>query len=251
MTVRWLTAFIDVPDRDFSPSVGFWTQVTNSALSPARGDHHEFATFLPPDGDAYLRVQRVGNEAAGCHLDVHVEDIGATTQQAADLGAAVARELDDVIVMRSPAGLALCVVGHKAESVRPSPVTLDGGVRSLVDQLCIDIPAVRYEQECEFWAALTGWQLGRSALAEFSYLVRPPGMPLRLLLQRLGEPTPEQRAGAHLDLACDDVEAVAGVHEALGAHVRRRYDYWITMSDPSGHIYCLTSRDPDSGTVSG
>ena len=219
MTVRWLTAFIDLPADAFSSSVRFWEQVTGSTLSAARGERHEFATLLPPDGDAYLRVQRLDDEPAGCHLDVHVDDIDATAQRASALGAEVERQLDDVIVMRSPASLAFCVVGHDAGAVRPAPVRHDGGWRTRLDQVCIDIPADTYQQECVFWSALTGWELQSGALSEFSFLVRPPGVPLRLLLQRLGETAAGRRAGAHLDLACDDANAAAVAQ--LDCHRRR------------------------------
>jgi hypothetical protein len=39
-------------------------------------------------------------------------------------------------------------------------------------------------------------------------------------------------------------------HEALGAHRVREMEYWTTLRDPTGLEYCITIRDPDSGTVS-
>jgi hypothetical protein len=53
--------------------VVFWREVTGSALSPFRGVAAEFATLLPPDGDAYLRVQRVKDDPGGHHLDLHAD----------------------------------------------------------------------------------------------------------------------------------------------------------------------------------
>ncbi len=46
-------------------------------------------------------------------------------------------------------------------------------------------------------------------------MLKPPaGLPVRILLQRLGE---ERPASAHLDLACADIAAVQARHEEHGA----------------------------------
>src|SRR6185503_20348412 len=154
-----------------------------------------------------------------------------------------------LVVLSSPAGVGFCAVRHdgsgRGEAVRPSPVIRDDGTRSLVDQVCLDVPADGYERECEFWAALTGWPLRSGSRPEFRYLERPPGMPLRILLQRLHSGS----AGLHLDLACDDVDAEAAVHEALGATHVRKTATWTTMRDPAGLPYCLTRRNPDTGKL--
>jgi Glyoxalase-like domain len=73
MSIRWLTIFLDFPGRDFGAGVAFWREVTGSELSPYRGEAGEFATLLPSDGDAYLRVQRISEGIGGCHLDLHVD----------------------------------------------------------------------------------------------------------------------------------------------------------------------------------
>lgn len=245
MTVRWLTAFLDRPADSVGRVTEFCQKVTGSTLSAWRGEREEFATLLPADGDAYLRVQRVEGGKGGSHLDLHVDDIARTAGHAEELGAARHLELDDVTVMRSPADLAFCVVGYDGESVRPAPTAAKDGSRTLVDQLCLDIPPGSYEQECRFWAALTGWEHCEGRLPEFTYLERPAGMPLRLLFQRVDDSVPGQQARAHLDLACDDVEAAAQAHEHLGAQVLARFPFWITMADPAGEPYCLTRRTPD------
>lgn len=151
--------------------------------------------------------------------------------------------------MSSPAGLAFCVVPHQGERQRPGPTTLDGGVSYSVDQVCIDTAHDRFDEEAEFWAALTGWELKPGALPEFSYLVRPSGGPVRLLLQRLGiEDVGPTRA--HLDLACgDQIDAAVLAHEELGASVVQAHRWWTTMRDPTGLAYCLTRRDPITGTL--
>ena len=205
--------------------------------------------LLPPDGDAYLRVQRVADGGGGCHLDVHVDDRPATVERAVDLGAAVETELDDVVVMRSPAGLAFCVVDHDGEEVRPAPWTVAGAGRVLVDQVCVDLPPERFEEDVTFWSALTGWRRGAGRRPEYAFCERPPTMPLRLLFQRLDVAVPGAPAGAHLDLACDDVDAATAVHERLGARDPVRSEWWTTLTDPAGRPYCLTRRGPDTGLV--
>jgi len=72
VAVRWLTVFLDFPATSFGAGVAFWREVTGSGLSPLRGAAGEFATLLPADGDAYLRVQRVAGGSGGHHLDLPV-----------------------------------------------------------------------------------------------------------------------------------------------------------------------------------
>ena len=82
--VRWLTVFLDFPAGSFGAGVAFWREVTGSGLSPLRGAAGEFATLLPADGDAYLRVQRVAGGSGGHHLDLHVDPALASVEQAAE-----------------------------------------------------------------------------------------------------------------------------------------------------------------------
>ena len=131
-------------------------------------------------------------------------------------GASVRAELDDLVVLGSPGGFGWCLVGHDGERTRTRPVRWPGGHRSLVDQLCLDIPASRYDAECDFWSALTGWELRRGGYGDFSVLVRPESMPR---------------------------------HLGLGAVVVRRMPVWVTLRDPAGLDYCVTGRDPETGLL--
>ncbi len=251
MTVRWLTAFIDRPAASHDAAARFWSALTASALSPSRGQHGQFATLIPPDGDAYLRAQRLAEGPAGTHLDVHVDDIGASARRAVDAGARQVQAYDDVVVLRSPAGLPWCVVEHHGERSRPPPLPAgDTGELHLVDQICIDIPASRFDEECAFWSRITGWEVRQSSLrSEFRYLVRPDACPLRVLLQRLEEQHGVARA--HLDVASTDVEQVVAHHVRLGATIRGLFDHWTVLADPSGVRYCVTARDPRTGVIAG
>ncbi len=190
MPVRWVTAFLDFPAASFDRGCAFWLAVTGCSLSPSRGASGEFATLVPRQGDALLRVQRVDRNVPGCHLDLHVDDAEATSRQAVALGAGVSRAQPGFIVMTSAGGLPFCLVtaGTDHEFERPPPQAWPGGHRSLVDQLCLDIPAASYPREGAFWESLMGWECRLGSRPEFEYLVRPAGMPLRLLLQRLARP---------------------------------------------------------------
>lgn len=253
--VKWLTAFLDVPGAVHAATVGFWTAATGSTLSPVRGDHGQFATVVPADGDAYLRIQRIDDGAAGCHLDVHVDDVAAAQREAVALGATVTATLADGFqILSSPGGSTFCVVAHHGESVRPRPpeVRVDRrngtSCTALVDQLCLDVGADRFDDECTFWSTFTGWEL-RPSLPEFRSLLRPAGQPLRLLIQRLDDPPAAGAGRAHLDLSCADVAAAAEVHQVLGASVEKVNPYWTTMVDPAGLRYCLTARNPVTGLI--
>ena len=245
MTVRWLTAFLDFPEQSFRAGVDFWLAITGSTLSPTRGRATSSRHCCRRTATPTCGCSAVADPDGGCHLDLHVDDRPATVRHAEVLGASVETALDDVVVMRSPAGLAFCVVDNTGESVRPAPTTLDG-LRSIVDVLCVDIPPDDYERETTFWAGLTGWELRDAGFPEYSYLAWPAGMPLLLLLQRLHEAAPGRSAGAHLDLATTDPEALAAAHGRRGARVHRRHDRWITMTDPSGLSYCLVRRAPET-----
>jgi hypothetical protein len=248
VTIRWLTAFLDFPAGAFGRGSSFWPAVTAATLSPPRGPAADFATLLPERGDAYLRVQRIGLGPAGCHLDLHADDVIAAAELAIQLGARTMQEEPGLTVLRSPGGLGFCIVPHDAEAERPLPVRWPGGHRSLVDQVSLDIPPGSFERESAFWPALTGWQRRPGSRPEFEYLVRPAGMPLRLLLQRRDDAGADG-VTAHPDLACDDVPAERWRHEALGAEVVRTMPNWTTLRDPAGLLYCITRRNPLTGTL--
>jgi predicted enzyme related to lactoylglutathione lyase len=239
--VRWITGFLDSPSR---AAEAFWQAVTDSSLSARRGPGGAFATLVPAGGDAYLRVQVVGDGPARVHLDLHVDDVSAQARRVVGLGAAVVLDEGDLVVLRSPAGLAFCLVRWLGERVRPAPAG-PPGARSLVDQLCVDIPAASFDAEADFWASVTGWARRSGSRPEFEFLVRPDGMPLRLLLQRVGSPAP----GMHVDLACEDRRAVVARHVARGAVVVRVEAAWTTLRDPAGRVYCVTDRDPATGRL--
>ncbi|TQF01785.1 VOC family protein [Kitasatospora acidiphila] len=291
--IRWVYAFVDRPREHFTVAAEFWTAVTGTSLSERRGTEGEFATLLPtgtkvghqarttdgaPEPDACLKLQGVASESGGTHLDLAVEDIPALVARAVSLGATVVAE-QGFVVLASPAKQLFCAVTWHGEARRPS---IFEGAR--LDQISIDIPPELYEEETTFWGELTGWPVLTGSRPEFRAVKPPAGLPVRILLHRLGTgnamsapasphrlgpqataapPTPgvqrtqggphstgePAKAGAHLDFACADRATTRVAHEKLGASFVAEYPYWTVMSDPTGAHYCLTARDPDTGLL--
>lgn len=235
--MRWLTLFLDFPAGDFDRGTRFWQEVTGSGISARRGPDGAFATLLPPDGDPYLRVQRVQDGPGGCHLDVHVDLAGRSLDDAAAeavaLGATVRhREPGEVIVLGSPGGFPFCFVpwnGEKAVQETANRVT----------QLCLDIPPGDFERETAFWASLTGQAAEPSPVPGYVTLAKPPGMPLKLLFQRRDQAEPGDRVTGHVDFTSESPEEDARRHSAAGARVTAVHSGWAVMSDPGGRPYCL------------
>ncbi|NUR06478.1 MAG: VOC family protein [Nocardioidaceae bacterium] len=245
MPVTWVTAFLDSPPETADAAEAFWLDVTGTRLSAGRGERSEFASLLPDDGDPYVKVQRVVQSApGGLHLDLHTDDVRALAERAEGLGATTSYHVLGYVVCGSPNGMSFCLVGHPGRR-RPPPQRWADGNRSVVDQVCLDIPPDVYDAECAFWAALTGWDRVDGGASEFDRLVRPADVPLAFLLQRLDAPGPaQQTVTGHLDLAADDREAETDRHVALGARALRRTPGWTVLADPAGRIYCITGRRP-------
>ncbi|MFC0705180.1 VOC family protein [Cellulomonas uda] len=261
MPIRWTTAMLDLPPDTLDETLAFWLRVTGSALSPWRGEDDEYATLVPPDGDDYLRVQRFA-DGPRVHLDLHVtaegrdpdEAVRAELVRALALGAALEHDAGGHVVLSSPGGYVFCLVRHTGHARRAGAVPVaerardgDGAACALVDQVCLDVPADRFDDEAAFWPAFTGWPLDPRATGELVPLERPAGMPLRLLLQRLGADDPRRETSAHLDLATVARPAVERAHVQAGARLVARRERWTTLLDPSGSPYCLTARDPSTG----
>lgn len=248
MRIGWVTVFFDTPAAKESTTAQFWCAVTRTIRSERRGDTGQFASFLPAQGDPYLRIQRVDSGPGGHHLDLHTDEPTALVRRALALGAHLVHEEDGLAVLASPGGFSHCIVDEPLTQ-RPAPVADSRTATSRVDQLCLDIPPGRYAGECDYWAQLTNWPLRPGALPEFSYLQRPEGIPVRLLLHRCEQEA--DRVSAHLDLACSDAAATLARHVALGAELVAAHEFWTVMADPVGRRYCLTARHPESAPIVG
>ena len=240
MTARpdWIQLFLDTPAGAYDEAVAFWSAVTGWTPSERRGEDGQFLTLLPPGGAAYVKVQAVDGPA-GVHLDLDSADRPALVERSRELGATAAWLYHDVEVMRSPGGLVFC---HTLVDGEPSLVR-DGS--TVLDQVCLDIPADAWESETAFWRDLTGRELQAATAPGFARLVAPDQP--RILLQRLDEPTGTVRA--HPDLATADREGDTARHVGLGARVVGVHGYWSVLLAPGGQVYCLTDRDPTTGVV--
>lgn len=244
MQINWLAAFADVPEPGVETALRFWAAVTGSSPGEPAGERGQYLPLAGHDEDPYLWLQRVQRPEAdgGWHPDLYVADPAAAARQACDLGATVAREVRNLVVLSSPAGQPFCFMRHDDERRRARPRRWPAGQHSLFDQICLDIPAAAFDAEREFWASLTGWPQ-RRASTEFVNLARPGRAPLRILLQKLG-PEDSGVARAHADLACDDRPVEVARHVEWGAEVIRVAEHWTTLTDPAGLLYCVTDRDP-------
>ncbi|MGW0332627.1 VOC family protein [Streptomyces sp. NPDC003011] len=243
-SVLWTYAFVDRPAGVFARAGDFWTTVTDTRLSELRGEGREFVTLLADGADACVKVQGVGEGDGGAHLDFAVADVPAFAASARRLGAETVADHGTLVVLRSPAGELFCAVPWHGESVRPPVVR-----GSRLDQVCLDLAPSSFDAEVAFWSGLLpDWESRPGSLPEFHVVQPPPGLPVRILLQRLGE---ERPASAHLDLACADIEATRAAHEHAGAELVSRGRHWSVLRDPAGGTYCLTARDPETGGPAG
>jgi hypothetical protein len=239
MTPTWITAFLDLAPEEHARAVEHWRAVTGHGISPVRGDAGEFASYLPPDGDVHLKVQRLGVGPSRVHLDLHVPSVPAAVEDAVRLGATLVADRG-YAVLTSPGGFPFCFVTERSV-LRAGPVAWPGGHLSAVDQVCFDVPPAAWDAELEFWHRLTGWST-RVGGAEFVSLLRPPEMAVRILLQRLDDP--QAAVTGHLDLASTDRRAEVARHVALGAEVLAVHGEWTVLRPPAGPPYCVTDRDP-------
>ena len=245
--ITWLTAFLDSPADAWDASRDFWTGVTGYGLSAARGEGGDFQTLVPPDGDGYLRVQRLHDGGPRVHLDLHVPDVRAAADAAVALGA-VEVAASGHVVMASPRGFPFCFVAA-GESRLPGAAAWTGadGVvhRSRVDAVVIDVPAEHWPAEVAFWEGLTGWAAGAASERDDGGPVPldvPATLPLRVLLHPRGNWTGPVRG--HLDLACTDRAAETARHVGLGATLVGEGADWTVLLAPDGRRFCLTDERP-------
>lgn len=233
----WTHIFIDVSVGDWKPSVGFWSAATATGVSPPWGDAGQYVTLIPAQGDGWVHLQRIEGPPR-VHLDLDSHDPPVAREHSGTIGATPQWERPEALVMESPGGLVFCHSHDGARQlVRSDP-------ERVLDQVCIDVPAGHWEHEVRFWSEVSERDLTREESSEFALLAEEGQA--RILLQRLGEETGPTRA--HLDLATADRAAETRRHESLGAELVAVFEPWTVMRAPDGRDYCLTDRDPLTGT---
>lgn len=238
----WIQVFLDTPVDCFEEAVAFWSAVTGWQPSERRGEDGHFLTLLPAAGSSYVKMQAIDGPP-GMHLDLDSADRPATIGRARGLGATTAWTYHDVEVMRSPGGFTFCQTLLDGDLDGRPALVRDGS--TILDQVCLDIPSSSWDSEVAFWRDLTGRDLQEATAPGFARLVAP--VQPRILLQRLGEADGPVRA--HPDLASADRAADTDQHVRLGARVVGVHGYWTVLTAPGGQVYCLTDRDPRTGTV--
>lgn len=233
----WLHLFLDIPRDQWEEGCAFWAAATGWEVSPPRGEQGEFATLLPDDGDAFVKLQKIEGQP-GVHLDLDGTDPAAVVRRAERLGAVPAGIEGPVPVLRSPGGFAFCATTAEEDV---AGIGRSGG--AVLDQICVDIPPRLWESEVAFWAELTGRRATPGRHEEF--LSATDEGRLRILLQRLGDDV--ERVTGHPDFATADRDAETERHRSLGARVLGRHERWTVLEAPYGQVYCLTDRDPATG----
>ncbi|MGV8907678.1 MAG: VOC family protein [Propionicimonas sp.] len=237
----WLTVFLDYPPAELEAGVRFWRSGTGYSVSHTRGTANEFATLVPPAGDDYLRVQRLGDGHTGLHLDLHVGDPRAAATAAQVAGAQlVAEPTEGNLVLSSPAGFAFCLVTKPATTV-PPPITWPSGHHSRVSQFCLDVPRTQYAAEVRFFRTLLGGEWAE--LDEPKTALLPAGS--RAFDVRLQPAELATSVTAHLHIATDDLSAEVSRLSALGARARGARPGKTILEAPGGTALCVVAAERD------
>ena len=112
-----------------------------------------------------------------------------------------------------------------------------------IAMVTLDVTEVK--PSVDFWSALLGWEVAAST-DDYAMLTGPDGSPA-LGLGRVDDHQPpswpdDGRKQFHLDLAVDDLEAMAERAVELGATLAdpQPGETWTVVIDPAGHPFCLT-----------
>lgn len=239
-----MQAVIDLPATHFEVAGDFWARVSATRRGEVHPDHPEFTHLIPAGGHMTLELQMIESGPASVHLDLLVSDIPAWTERALACGAHLVAHPGHA-VLNTPGGVPFCIVPAGGESRRPPAI--DPALPHAVDQICLDIPFAAFDDDVAFWSDFLGWPPNPPARPEFRSFAQPGHLPIRLLLQRMGEDD-HGPPRAHLDISSGDhVDAVVARHLDAGATSVARFDHWAVLLDPAGMRYCVTARSPGRG----
>jgi hypothetical protein len=262
--IRWVDAFLDRPAGTLDRAVRFWAEVTGTTPAPPRipgfvrlhvdgseagglertasAGRRRPAAGGDGAGRDWLEIQELREGPAGTHPDLWVDDLPGFLASADNAGAERVRDHGGWWTLRTPGGQPFCVAAWSGpDPVRPEPHLGPDGIVLRAHQICFDLAPSVFDADVAFWRTVTGWRFELEGGNEFRRLVPEPPIPIRFLLQRLGE---ERSASAHLDVSCSDRPAARAWHERLGAVHLGTWPYWTTLRDPAGGVYCLTKGDP-------
>jgi hypothetical protein len=115
---RVSTVVIDVPGDDHDRELSFWQAAVGQNLPQL--DYPEYHGARLHGQDFALLVQRLGEEPARVHVDIHASDLAAEVGRLERLGARRVQQAHSWWVMRDPAGLLFCVVPDSAGTLNES-----------------------------------------------------------------------------------------------------------------------------------
>lgn len=242
MHPTWIHFFLDIPAEKWLAGVEFWANATGLQARDDENEDGPFITLVPHEGDPRTHLRTVPGEQPGLHLRLGSNDRAAAVERAMALGAEDAWRYHEGAGLVSPGGLRFEYVQDERDH-HPRMVRSE---QTIADQVCIDVPGRYWDAEVAFWTAITGREPEPGISLDYVYLEGDdPEGPARVLLQRL-----HSDAGsvtAHLDFASLDRAGDVGRHQRLGAQKLTEHSWWTVMLAPSGHVYCLTDRDPRTG----
>jgi hypothetical protein len=233
---------LDVPTDVHDAAVAFWAAALHARAVPD-SDLPETYTHLHDAASVVaVHVQRLDDGPARIHLDLGLDpsdedhdDLDAEVARLIAAGATHVRDDDGFTVLRSPAGLELCLVDdtHAVEPLAPP-----GAVDSYLDVVFVDVPEADAGTETVFWAAALGAvpHRGDGADAAYTYLLDAgdPDEPLEIAIQRIDGPVRH-----HLDIVAPDVDVEVARLEALGATRVAAHEDWVVLADPAGLLLCV------------
>jgi hypothetical protein len=77
----WMHAVVDVPPDEHAVAAAFWGDVTRWRVGAPWSGHPELSSFEPPQGRAYLHLQRIDGPPR-VHLDLESDDLDAAVSGA-------------------------------------------------------------------------------------------------------------------------------------------------------------------------
>jgi hypothetical protein len=240
LTVRELQ--IDVPADAFDATLAFWASALAGDPVPAPDDDR-YVHLRGARSVVEVHLQRLDAGTGRYHLDLapagpsaDPDAIDAEVARLVEIGASSPRPDDEGwTVLRSPAGLLLCVVPAGAPASAVGPRVPGTGY---LDAVFVDVPDDVFDAELTFWVAALGGRIMDPPAPDSPYRyvgdLAAAGGRLSMAVQRVGAP-----ARHHVDLSVADVATEVRRLEALGARRIAEIDTWITLADPAGNLFCV------------
>lgn len=104
---------IDIAADVHDATRDFWGAAVG--VEPDLGPGGPYAAIGLLGRSVRLETQRLGSGGSRLHLDIETDDVAAEVARLVALGATVAEEPGDHVILRDPAGMVFCVVGVQTD----------------------------------------------------------------------------------------------------------------------------------------